>query len=128
MRPKDFRKLIILIALFSLFSSIISTRSSCIFINIIGVPCLTCGMTRAYSAALKLNFKAAFYYHPLFWIIPIFIYKINIKIYFYTIFILLLITWVVRMYLYFPDIEPMIFNTGSIYAIIYNKLNRFINL
>jgi len=29
-------------------------------------PCPACGMTRALKAALKLDFKTAFYYHPLF--------------------------------------------------------------
>ena len=38
---------------------------------IFGIPCATCGMTRAFLSAAKLDFKAAFYYHPLFGIIGI---------------------------------------------------------
>ena len=30
-----------------------------------------CGMTRAWLAALRLDFAAAFAYHPLFWVVPI---------------------------------------------------------
>ena len=38
---------------------------------IFGIPCPSCGMTRAFLSAAKLDFKAAFYYHPLFGIIGI---------------------------------------------------------
>lgn len=31
-----------------------------------GLPCPACGMTRACMAALRFDFSAAFYYHPLF--------------------------------------------------------------
>lgn len=31
-----------------------------------GISCPGCGMTRAYLALLKLDFKKSFYYHPLF--------------------------------------------------------------
>ena len=36
-----------------------------------GVSCPGCGMTRAWLAVLRLDFKAAFYYHPLFWTVPV---------------------------------------------------------
>ncbi len=35
------------------------------------IPCLTCGMSRAWLAALQLDWKAAFMYHPMFWSIPV---------------------------------------------------------
>ncbi len=35
-----------------------------------GVPCPGCGMTRAFQCALRLDFAGAFYYHPLFFIVP----------------------------------------------------------
>lgn len=37
----------------------------------LGIPCLTCGMTRATIAAMRLDFRSAFGYHPLFWTLPI---------------------------------------------------------
>ena len=52
-----------------------------------GISCLGCGMTRAWLSLLKLDFAAAFYYHPLYAVPPlaILVYllksKINIKIY-----------------------------------------------
>ena len=35
-----------------------------------GISCAGCGMTRAIFYALQLQFGKAFYYHPLFWMIP----------------------------------------------------------
>ena len=35
-----------------------------------GVSCAGCGMTRAWLSVLRLDFKAAFYYHPLFFTVP----------------------------------------------------------
>lgn len=35
-----------------------------------GVICPSCGMSRAVLAALRLDFAAAFYYHPMFWAVP----------------------------------------------------------
>ena len=43
----------------------------CIFRLMTGIPCPGCGMTRAWLAALRLDFAAAFAYHPLFWVVPI---------------------------------------------------------
>ena len=36
-----------------------------------GLPCPTCGMTRAWIAALSMEFQTAYSYHPLFWTVPI---------------------------------------------------------
>lgn len=35
-----------------------------------GLPCPLCGMTRAWLAALRLDFSAAFFFHPLFPLAP----------------------------------------------------------
>ena len=34
--------------------------------TIFGINCPSCGMTRAFIAAIKLDFRSAFQYHPLF--------------------------------------------------------------
>lgn len=58
----------------------------CPFKEYFHIPCAGCGMTRAIKAVLKFDFKTAFYYHPLFWTIPIIIllilfgYKFNRKL------------------------------------------------
>lgn len=36
-----------------------------------GIPCPSCGMSRAWLAALKLDFVTAFSCHPLFWSVPV---------------------------------------------------------
>ncbi len=41
---------------------------------LLGIPCPGCGMTRAWLAALRLDFSAAFAYHPMFWaVVPVFL-------------------------------------------------------
>lgn len=44
---------------------------SCVFLELTGIPCPGCGMTRALLAALQLDFNTAFSYHAMFWSIPI---------------------------------------------------------
>lgn len=43
----------------------------CLFRHFTGLPCMGCGMTRAWLAAFRLDFPLAFYYHPMFWCIPV---------------------------------------------------------
>lgn len=48
---------------------------------IFGLPCPGCGMTRAAVSLLRLDFKSAFYYHPLVFIMPpVFLYIIHIRV------------------------------------------------
>lgn len=42
------------------------TGEGCPVYLLTGVPCPMCGMTRAHLAALRLDFKTAFDFHPLF--------------------------------------------------------------
>ena len=43
----------------------------CVFTYVVGLPCPGCGMTRALLAVLRLDFAAAFSYHPMFWSLPL---------------------------------------------------------
>lgn len=43
----------------------------CMIRSITGFPCPGCGLSRAWLAALRLDFGAAFRFHPMFWSIPI---------------------------------------------------------
>jgi len=43
----------------------------CPIAEALGIPCPTCGMTRAAIAALRLDFKSAFSHHPLFFTLPL---------------------------------------------------------
>lgn len=46
-----------------------------------GISCAGCGMTRAWFSLLHLDFSAAFYYHPLFFMPPIVLFVILMKKY-----------------------------------------------
>lgn len=41
---------------------------------LIGISCPGCGMTRAWLSFVQLDIYKAFYYHPLFFLAPIFLY------------------------------------------------------
>ena len=58
-------------ALFVAWLALYLLDIGCIFRLMTGIPCPGCGMTRAWLAALRLDYAAAFAYHPLFWVVPI---------------------------------------------------------
>lgn len=68
MAGKGLYKVIIFIAVSGI---ILLVFYHCPFLYFFGFPCPGCGMTRALIAAARLDFKAAFYYHPLFFVIII---------------------------------------------------------
>lgn len=37
---------------------------------ITGISCAGCGMTRAWLCVLRLDFSGAYYFHPLYWLVP----------------------------------------------------------
>ena len=45
----------------------------CVLRSLAGIPCPTCGLTRAWLYALRLDFGSAFRQYPMFWAIPILI-------------------------------------------------------
>ena len=101
------------------------TGIACPLYYLLGVPCPLCGMTRAYLAALRLDFATALSMHPLFWTLPVIMIAVFIcpffknsdkafKIFYIVIGTLFISVWIVRMILYFPHTEPMIFYDKSI--------------
>ncbi len=91
------------------------TDNPCLIRKIAGVPCLTCGMTRAWLAFFGGDLGRAFYWHPLFWAAPVLFFAvlfcgINSRV---TLRVLLVglfaftAVYAVRMALYFPHTEPM---------------------
>ena len=71
--PKKSKLILIFIwiALISFFVNIkFKGHSICLFYNIFGLPCPSCGMTRSYLHLFHLDFKGAFHFHPLFWAVP----------------------------------------------------------
>lgn len=43
----------------------------CPILFLTGIPCAGCGMTRAWASVLHGHFHRAFYYHPLYWTVPL---------------------------------------------------------
>ncbi len=88
-----------------------------------GISCLGCGMTRAWLSLLRLDFTAAFYYHPLYALPPVallvylFKSKINIKI--YKIIMLTIIMAFIIVYIY-----RLLFTEGDI--VVFEPQNNII--
>lgn len=131
---KHFYTILIIFAIIGLISiiSYLIGFSICAFYNITGIPCPACGMTRAYISLFHFDIKSALFFNPLFFIVPFCILPqflkcfFNIKIkkstqnaYYFLILFILILVWIIRMYLYFPNIEPMVYNTNSLFYKIY---------
>ncbi|MHB8962636.1 MAG: DUF2752 domain-containing protein [Saccharofermentanales bacterium] len=107
---------------------------SCLLRRTIGIPCPGCGMTRATFALLRLDFAAAFTFHPLVYIIVPFIIVLSVLLltkrttfkkstpYIIAIMACMVIVYIIRMILFYPDAEPMTYDNGSLAA----ALVRFI--
>lgn len=111
---------IFILGLASLFFVAETQRSICFIYNITGLPCPSCGMTRAFLSLGRLDFMKAFQNHPLFLLVPVLFYsyfKGNQKL-LIAICLLFIIVWIIRMILYFPSVEPMNYNRNSIFGMI----------
>ena len=69
MSKKEIVQLILLIGMVAFIYYV--TGMGCPILYVTGIPCLGCGMTRACISLLKLNFAAAFHYHPLCYFLPV---------------------------------------------------------
>lgn len=98
------------------------TNTTCLIRGSIGIPCPTCGLTRAYKALFRGDIEGAFWFHPLFWMIPLVATYLGYSWYFqrkmnrYILLMILLVfigVYVWRMICDFPRVEPMIFHKES---------------
>lgn len=64
--------LFIAIAVFLLITYF--TGIGCPFRALTGIPCPGCGLSRALFSAVTLDFQSAFFYHPLFFIAPFYLF------------------------------------------------------
>ncbi len=124
MQKSQITIIFIVIALVSLIVYNLNGGSVCIFYNVYGLPCPTCGMTRAYIEIFNFNVKNAFVYHPLFWLVPFLILSYKSKKYLYLIFIIFISIWFLRLYLYFPNGANKVFNfnENAIFPKIYKTI------
>ena len=114
-------------ALCYLLFGLIGTR--CLFRQITGLPCLTCGMSRAWLCALRLDFAGAFCWHPLFWSVPL----IALTLIFFgarrrwvrqgliAFLILFLAVYAVRMAFLFPTDPPMTLEPDALFPRLLNR-------
>lgn len=72
--------LILLILLYCIPIGFEETNSICVFKNLTGKDCWNCGMTRAFLAILRLNFKQAYQYNHK----VIIVFPLTVGIYLYS--------------------------------------------
>jgi hypothetical protein len=65
------QKLVLLVIFFALLALWYLGKLPCIFRAVTGIPCVTCGLTRAWLCALRLDLRGAFLQYPMFWSFPI---------------------------------------------------------
>jgi len=94
-------------------------ETNCLIKRTIGIPCVTCGMTRAFTNLILFNFSEAFRYHPLVFTVPFIVLVFLLqetdffgkfyhsKIFWGIMLSLFVIVYIIRMILYFPHTEPM---------------------
>ena len=113
---------------------------TCVIKLVIGIPCPSCGFTRAWEHFFILDFKGAFEYHPLFWMFPlIFIiilykddFKLMNKLYkskiAWTIFFVSIIgCYILRWIFVYPN-EPMDLNRNSLLFTVIHLFKKIFGL
>ena len=71
-KPANFKgKLLCLMLSGGLFGLWYHFRLPCVPRTLTGIPCITCGLTRAWLYALHLDFLSALRQYPMFWAVPI---------------------------------------------------------
>lgn len=124
----DFRKYwwVALILIAYVLAIRLFTTASCPVYQVVGLPCAGCGMSRATRFVLTGQFARAYYLNPLSFLIVFFgfyclfcRYISGKKIRYFVhgiivIFILLLLFYIVRMYVYFPNRVPYVYNYNNI--------------
>ena len=111
------------------------TGTACVVSGVTGFPCPGCGMTRAWISFLKGDITNAFKYNPLYLLVLfiaigyLIIYIKNIKLkrlnkIIFTILVVFLMVYVIRMILYFPNVEPMTYNKNAFLPQITELFNR----
>jgi len=116
------------------------TGTSCVLRSSVGLPCPGCGMTRAYASLLSLDIRGAFFWHPMFWAIPVlfaaWLYQKYIKtkypgrrVKFYeplilTVGVSVMLVFIIRAVLLFPHTEPLTLNPNAVMPRIFRLLQR----
>lgn len=113
----------------------------CPVYRILGFPCPTCGMTRAWTEALQGHLKEAFAMHPLFLLAPfllltLVLYEKNatdspkrkwLQVCIIVEIVLLVCVWLYRMITIFPNQAPMTWNEEAPLRIIWRTIQGFLH-
>lgn len=116
--------------IFAVYYIIVHLTNSafCPLIQIAGLPCAGCGMTRAFLFMVRGELARAFYIQPMAYVIIAFVLYCGFFRYikgsrirgFKPLFILLvssvLLFYIIRMYLHFPDRVPYVYAADNILA------------
>lgn len=106
----------------------VTKRPFCPLLNLTGFPCAGCGLTRAFLYIARGELDRAVYINPMAFLILLFLAYCGFFRYirgtqikgFRTLFILLMVCtlsfYAVRMYLYFPDRVPYVYNRNNVLA------------
>jgi hypothetical protein len=126
----------LVIGLISIAVNITTGRSICLLLNLTGIPCPSCGMTRAIISFIKGDLSGAFYYHPLFFL-PTVVVLINYKkvrenkvvfnrltFFFIAIF---MVVYIIRFIKLFPDKEPFLFYQNGFFPMIFRFIKNSFN-
>jgi len=128
----DFWRKIIIVLLLMSGVVFIWSLIGCPFRFLFGIPCPGCGMTRAYGSLFTGNVRDAFRMHPLFIPLPAMLglYVLNPpflrkkwvnRTFLAVLLVMAFGTYAARMLVFFPDTEPMIYNSDAVV----NKLFYF---
>lgn len=108
----------IIFLLMKKFSSI--TGSICLIRGVMGVPCPSCGMSRAITEVINGDIIKAFKFHPLFWLPFVVMFFLILKRKYFKFILIIAITllmtvYILRMSFLFPNVEPMKYNEKAIF-------------
>ncbi|MDR1940352.1 MAG: DUF2752 domain-containing protein [Clostridiales bacterium] len=132
-------RLAALFTVFFVFTEILSHvfGTACIFKLITGVPCPSCGMTRAIGLFLSMRVGQAFEMHPLFPLAGVVFAGIiavtakpelkerkALKIAAYAIAAAFIVVYAVRMAAFFPDKEPTAYFWNSLVGTVIKLLSK----
>ena len=112
---------LLVIGVSAFLATLFTDTSLCLIYNIAGIPCFSCGMSRAFRVLPDIS--RSFAYHPLFFVVPfipllVFLQNKKRNITAISLIILFVAVWIVRMVLFFPNTPPMVFNESSLFAYI----------
>jgi len=111
--------LLLFILYISYFYFFHNGETNCLVKRTIGIPCMGCGMSRAFVYMITFNFVDAFHFHPLVFIVPFIVVVFLLqetpffskfyhsRLFWGSILLLFIVVYIIRMILYFPHTAPM---------------------